>query len=442
MADFISFTKDDYKFNWHHRLICEKADAFIHGEIKKLLVFAPPQHGKSEITTRRVPAMILGKDPKKKIAIVSYSKTLAEGFNRDIQRIIDSAEYHTLFPETYLASSNVVTDVRSAYLRNMTMFETVKHKGSVRTVGVDGTLTGFPVDVAIFDDLYKSREEALSPKRRNTIESFYDSVLIPRLHNDSQILGTFTRWSEDDIGGMLLRLENDWEVIEIPAIKEKAGAAYDPRAIGEALWPEKHSLERLDKIKKKNTAVWNSMYQQNPKPATEILILTNWDEVDEMPNRYPKFGGMDFGYSNDPTTIVQMEYHKGELWIDELLYKTKQTNGDIKKHFENFGIKRQRTWADSEDPRTINELRLLGLTGLIEAIKGPGSVARGINELQELKIHITRRSHNLKRELNNYQWVVIGGKPTNDPLENGNDHLIDAVRYGYAGYTQSPKIKI
>jgi hypothetical protein len=254
LADFVSLTKPDYEFNWHHRVICDAVDKFAKGTIKKLLIFAPPQHGKSELTTRRLSAFLLGMDPRLRIAVISYAKDLAMGFNRDIQRIIDDYSYKAIFPNTILNKSNVVTNVKSGYLRNNTMFETVPYKGSVRTVGVEGSLTGFTVDVAIFDDLYKSRDEALSPKRQSAVRSFYESVLVPRLHNESRILGTFTRWSENDIGGYLLSVDDDWTVITLPAIKDKEMPG-DPRKIGEALWPKKHSLERLLDIEKKNSIV-------------------------------------------------------------------------------------------------------------------------------------------------------------------------------------------
>src|SRR5688572_3336727 len=120
LADFIAYTKHDYHFNWHHKLICEYVDKFVKGEIKKLLIFAPPQHGKSEITTRRAPAYLLGRNPKLRLAIISYSKELAMSFNRDIQRIVDDYSYKDIFPETILNRSNVVANAKQGFIRNNT----------------------------------------------------------------------------------------------------------------------------------------------------------------------------------------------------------------------------------------------------------------------------------------------------------------------------------
>lgn len=467
MRDFVEFTKPDYDFNWHHELICDAIDKFIAGSIKRLLIFAPPQHGKSELTTRRLPPKLLGVNPAEKIAVVSYNATLAEGFNRDIQRIIDDPVYHLVYPETVLNESNVVTDVRKGFVRNTRHFETVPHRGSVTTIGVDGTLTGRTVDTLIFDDLYKSRADALSSKRLAMVESFWNSVAVPRLHNNSRILGTFTRWSDRDLGAFLMAKQRGWEVISIPAVKKKEITYYfadvereDPRPIGGALWPKRHNLTRLKEIEEDAKTEFNALYQQDPKAPDELLIFPDYNEdgkqmifeIDQLPGMYPRFLGMDFGFSNDPTTLYEMEYDgKANLYVDELMYKTGVGNSEIRTTFNVLQLGKKRCWADSEDPKTIKELQGRGLDmsetmqpglNIIAAFKGPGSVSRGLQKLRKIKIHITRRSHNLKRERGQYQWVVVAGKPTNDPLQNGNDHGWDAIRYGFEGYTNGAGLKI
>jgi hypothetical protein len=450
LSDFIAFTKHDYEFNWHHQRICDTVDKFVKGEIKKLLIFAPPQHGKSEITTRRAPAFMLGRDPKLRIAIISYSKELAMSFNRDIQRIIDDYSYKSIFPETILNRSNVVTSAKQGFIRNNTMFETVPHKGSVRTVGLEGSLTGFPVDIAIFDDLYKSREEALSLKHQNNVKSFWESVLVPRLHNNSQILGTFTRWSENDLGGFLLSQDSDWVVLSLPAIKEQEDPT-DPRRIGEPLWPKKHSLARLLDIKKKNVIVFNSLYQQQPKAPDEIKIF-KYNLINAMPMYLPFRYGVDFGYENDPTVILQLAWEKigskVNIYINEVVYRTKMTNGVIKSSLQERGIPLTAPFYADRDPKDIQELKMLGLN-FLPAKKG--SVVGGINTIQDhthtfdedgkciaTTLYITKTSHNVKRDFDNYQWVVFNGKPTNVPVV-GNDHAPDALRYGYLTPISGPQ---
>ena len=82
LQGFTAYTKEDYEFVWFHKLVCYYLDKLERGDIKKLMIFIPPQHGKSELSSRRFPAYALGKNPKCKIGLVSFSADLSNGFNR------------------------------------------------------------------------------------------------------------------------------------------------------------------------------------------------------------------------------------------------------------------------------------------------------------------------------------------------------------------------
>jgi predicted phage terminase large subunit-like protein len=273
----------------YHRHYYDALTNFADGNIKKLMVFMPPQHGKSEGSTRRLPAYVLGKDPDRKIAIVSYSSPKARKFNREIQRVIDTPEYQEIFPETRLNASNVVTS--GAWVRNADECEIVGRRGGFKTVGVGGPLTGDPVDMLIMDDIYKDAKSAWSPTVRESINDWYDTVAETRLHNDSQQLIVFTRWHQDDLAGKLLREQgiyskenpNGWVVIIYKAIKEGAPTDYDERNEGEALWPEKHSLEKLQDVQKRNNHVFQSLYQQNPKPLEGLMYENGFKTYKVIP---------------------------------------------------------------------------------------------------------------------------------------------------------------
>lgn len=253
---------------------------FAHKEIKKLMVFMPPQHGKSEGSTRRLPAFIEGLNPDTRLAVVSYSATKAKKFNREIQRIMDSPEYVDIFPGTRLGMSPIGEDSGKGYIRTTEEFEIVGKRGSVKTVGVGGALTGEPVDVLVMDDIYKDAKTAWSPVVRDSISDWYDTVAETRLHNDSQQLIVFTRWHEDDLAGTLLRQQGEydpadnpdgWVVCTYKAIKEGAPTEYDPRQEGDALWEERHSIHKLKQIRKRNPQVFESLYQQDPKPSEGLM---------------------------------------------------------------------------------------------------------------------------------------------------------------------------
>jgi predicted phage terminase large subunit-like protein len=282
LIGFTKFTKPNFRPNWFHDKYYSALSNFVQGKVKKLAVSVPPQHGKSEGSTRRLPPFILGHDPNKKIAIVSYNATKARKFNREIQRVMDQPEYHELFPEVKLSNGS------DGHARTNDEFEIVGYEGGIRTVGVGGALTGETVDILILDDIYKDAKSAWSPTIQESVQDWYDSVAETRLHNDSQLLIVFTRWDQNDLLGYILSREKDWTVINYEAIKTGSPTDYDPRKAGEALWPERHALEKLEKIRSRNNHVFESLYQGNPKPK-EGLLYKEQKLYRELPvGSYPK----------------------------------------------------------------------------------------------------------------------------------------------------------
>lgn len=285
-----------------HKVYYRVLNKFAHGEIKKLIVTIPPQHGKSEGSSRKLPAFILGLNPDKKIAIGSYAASLARDFNRDVQKIIDTPEYYELFPNTFLSRSNKVT-FSNIYQRNSDVIECVGHTGSLRVVGRGGSLTGKPVDVMILDDVYKDYAEANSPIIREAAWKWYTTVVKTRLHNDSQEIIVFTRWHSDDIIGRLQNtekvidvktyedLENiphgAWVRINFEAIKVSEKTELDEREVGEALWEKKHSVINLEAKRKLDKVQFECLYQGNPSSAEGRLYqpfktYTDWKEYGRL----------------------------------------------------------------------------------------------------------------------------------------------------------------
>ena len=279
-----------------HLAYYEVLTRFALGEIKKLMITMPPQHGKSEGATRRLPAFVLGQDPDKRIAIVSYNAIKARKFNRELQRIMDDDRYYELFPQTLLAGQASYQEQgrRSRnYARNSDECEIVGYQGSFKTIGVGGSLTGEPVDMLIMDDLYKDASSAWSPVIRQNVADWYDTVASTRLHNDSQQLLVFTRWHMEDLAGRLLEQEGvydpienpqGWLLVSFPAIQNRPPSEQDPRAEGEPLWPERHSLEKLLEIKGRSPTVFESLYQQNPQPS-QGLMYEEFTCYTDLPSR-------------------------------------------------------------------------------------------------------------------------------------------------------------
>lgn len=316
---FLGYSNPKYEAEWFHILIADYCQKLLEGEVKNLMVFVPPQHGKSEIISRNFPAWALGKNPDLKIVGCSYSSDLAEQFSRSIQRTIDSKEYQDIFPDTYLNGSNIRTDTKG-FLRNVDIFETVGHRGFYKAVGVGGSLTGTPVDIAIIDDPVKDANEANSITYRQRVWDWYNTVLSTRLHNDSKQLFIMTRWHEDDLAGRILKAEpQDWTVLSIPAIceQEHDGALYSPRHIGDALWENRHSKRKLEKQKARAPREFSALYQQHPTIEGGNIVKRDWfrrismAEFTAMRYNEPMHFYLDTAYNkkkknqdNDPSGIL------------------------------------------------------------------------------------------------------------------------------------------
>lgn len=335
LEGFVQFTKRDYDFQWFQREICRALDKLERGEIKKLMIFIPPQHGKSELSSRRFPAYVLGRNPNKKIAVCSYSSTLAQSFNRSMQMIMDDTSYTMLFPKTYINSSRVSNGTTNGKLRNTEMFEIIEGTGFVKTVGIGGALTGTPVDLGIIDDPFKDRSEANSKVIRDKVWNWYQDVFCTRLHNDSQQLLLFTRWHEDDLAGRLTDPKNEyydeneakeWTIIALPALKEEtpphpmAIDIGDPREIDEALWESRHSAEKYRKRRKTNPTGFQSLDQQRPtaqegnKIRREWFVIKKLSELPFDPNQVPADFIIDGAFTdktkNDETALMSCYHHK------------------------------------------------------------------------------------------------------------------------------------
>lgn len=318
---FTTYTKENYITKYFHKEICSELQDFMESEINnKLMIFMPPQTGKSEISSRRFPAWVLGKYPDLKIALTNYNATIAAKFNKDIQKIMDDEKYMKIFPNTKLQGMSASKKNSTHLVRNTTEFEIANKEGSLITVGVGGALTSRQVDLLILDDLYKDAMAAWSPVYRQNVLDWYDAVGDARLHNQSKIIIVFTRWHEEDLAGVLLEREpKEWKVISYPALAVENEAH---RKIGDALWPERHSKEKMLKIKKNNLIIFESLYQQDPKPK-EGLLYNDLKEYghDDLPEEGERLSMTDVADAGtDFYCSIFYNLHAGYAYITDVIY--------------------------------------------------------------------------------------------------------------------------
>ena len=273
LLPFATYTKPTYRTNWHHQRLAEALDRVAEGKCRRLMVFMPPQHGKSELVSRRFPAYILGRDPDMRIIGTSHTADLANSMNRDVQRIMTSERYGNLFPKSCLNDKWVRSSSRMAARRTMDLFEIVGYAGGLRSAGVGGSIAGNPADGAIIDDPFGKREDADSAVTRQKIWEWYTNDLYARLSADAWIVLTHTRWHRDDLAGRLLRKmldpRNDqWEVLSFPAVRvEGTNDPLDPRLPGEPLWPAHKNSRDLDIVREQDRKAFAALYQQDPAEA-------------------------------------------------------------------------------------------------------------------------------------------------------------------------------
>ena len=248
----------DWKPAKHLLYLTKKLEAVERGEIKRLMVFMPPRHGKSEVVTKKFPAWYLGRNPDNEVIISSYSADLAYDFSV-IARETLRKHGSDLFDVD-------VSDTRSAVAK----WNIKNHRGGLAAAGVGGPITGRGAHLAIIDDPFKNWEEASSKTIRDKVWSWYRSTLYTRLAPGGAIVLVMTRWHEDDIAGRLMQMMEDdkgseWEIIKFKQYADDN----DPlgRKEGETLWPERFPQEQIKETKEVlGSYLFTAMHQQEPSP--------------------------------------------------------------------------------------------------------------------------------------------------------------------------------
>lgn len=188
---------------------------------------------------------------------------------------------------------------------------------------------------------------------------------------------------------------------------------------------------------RRNRPGWWSVYGEGKLGEVEGKIYKDWEMIEKIPHEARLVRrGLDFGYSNDPTAIVDIYEYNGGFIVDELAYQTGLSNrqiADILKSREDKVL----CMADSAEPKSIDEIAGYGVN-IMGVAKGAGSVQQGIQFVQDKRISVTTRSVNVIRCYRNYLWKTDkNGKVLNEPEHTFSDPM-DAIRYGFNGYKTRP----
>lgn len=225
----------------------------------RLLITAPPQHGKSKFFSEWVPTWYLNLNPEKRIILTSYAQQYAEKWGAAVRENLtfNDRSYVELRHDTASKKRFVTTE-----------------GGGMITAGIGGPVTGEGADLFIVDDPFKNYEEAMSKRIRERNMEWFRSVATTRMQPGGSVVIMHTRWHEADLIGELAN-EERWELINLPAIAEDNDVL--GRALGEALCPERYNVADL-KIKREDVKemIWSALYQGSPVAMGGMIVHGSW----------------------------------------------------------------------------------------------------------------------------------------------------------------------
>jgi predicted phage terminase large subunit-like protein len=310
-----------FYMNWHICAIAHCLEQVRLGKIKRLIITVPPRSLKSIMCSVAFPAFILGHDPTKRLIVASYGADLAIKHGNDFRTIINSAEYHGIFP-----------GMRISAMKN-TQTEVVTTSNGFRlAISVDGALTGRGGDIIIIDDPIAALA-ALSQKSREHVADWYFNTLLSRLDDkqNGAIVLVMQRLHEDDLVGVLRRSSDEWTVLSLPAIAEQDeeipignGQIYY-RHVGDVLHPEREARDVLDALRAQlGVEIFAAQYQQQPVPPGGAIIKRVWvRRYDQLPKSGQIIQSWDVankqGEDNDYSVCTTWLVHESRYYLIDLI---------------------------------------------------------------------------------------------------------------------------
>jgi hypothetical protein len=268
--------------NWHHWRIAWYLELVLRGNIRRLIITAPPRTLKSLMVSVALPAYLIGRNPGQRILGISHSSDLQIRFSNDFRRIVESADYQTLLPHVKL-SKNTETEVHTS-------------QGGYRYArSAEGSLTGFGGGILILDDFQKPLDVISEARRASTNASYYSTVA-SRTDNQhtGAILVVGQRLHPDDHIGMLLHSAEPWTNLTFPATAEReeyipiSPGRWHLRRTGDLLHPEQQNRQFLEALHSQDSEIFAAQYQQSPIPPGGFLIKRDQIQYcDELPKRTP-----------------------------------------------------------------------------------------------------------------------------------------------------------
>jgi len=326
LLDFTRHTFTEYKADPFHCHVCENITELVtheHEKWDRLMLFAPPQHGKSEIVSTRLPSFWLGHHPELPVALVSYGASLAFRNSRYARYVIESHQFGQIFPEFR-------PDLMNWRMQDWHLKD---RKGYVFAAGVGGPITGHGFGLVIIDDPIENWAAAQSDLRRESVWQWWLGTLKTRIWEEGRIVLMMTRWHEDDLAGRILAQEGrieeggKWKVLSYPALAEEEKPEKDiiGREYGAPLAPSRFSAEYLREMRDSvSSHVWGAEYQQHPTaPEGDFFKVGRIQIVEALPAGIGRTDTL-----SEVEGFIPVELKKGVRFWDMAATEKKQLKED------------------------------------------------------------------------------------------------------------------
>lgn len=389
-ADYCEQTYKDYKTSAHIDLIVSTLQEAIDTPNSRTIITMPPRHSKSVHTSELLPGYALGQHPHWRVMASSHMQQLADMFSRRVRNRINN-------PRWPYRSVRVAHD-KGAVQR----WDIEGTDGGYVAVGRGGSPTGEGANLLIVDDPIRNAADAESQTVRDAVWEWWTGTMYTRLEPGGIIILTATRWHDDDLTGRLLEAEKHggehWNHLHLPAICDSED---DPlgREIGEALWPERFPIERLNVIRENVGArVWNAQYQGRPSPDIGAIIQRQWWHYYEQRPDLDSFDRIIQSWDMTFKKTDTGSYIVGQVWgaraADRYLLDQMRFRGDF--------------------PAAINAMRAMSAAWPMSSEKivedkanGPAIVATLRNEIPGI-IEVTPEGGKVARA-NAVAWMIEAG---------------------------------
>lgn len=304
----------------HHQILAAALQEVVKGNILRLIITMPPRHGKTELASKKLIPWFMGQDPSQSVIFATYNQLYADDIGRHVRNLMRMPVYNQIFPHAVVRKGGAASD----------RIETTSN-GLMVFVGQGGPLTGRGAHLLLIDDPVKGVEDSNSPAARNKLWEWFTRVAMTRLMDmGCRVVIIMTRWHEDDIIGRLTNPKSEfyredeakrWKILSLPAI-----AVHDDpmgRAPGEALWPERFSVEYLRNVQTLDSRGFSALFQGNPTPEDGNFFRREWIKTyqpHELPKNLRKYVASDHAVSTDQrrdaTVLVPVGVDENDvIWV-------------------------------------------------------------------------------------------------------------------------------